>query len=326
MIISVLEEVKCLFSGESVWRLYAVYEVVQFARNLCLKVVKDSSVPSQYDVFGWLDLCVDDVEFDPFKRCSLLVDFHDYRRICGGDEEFGQKLDSIENLFVGLAMGLLELAPVKELLNVAFSILCPPVLCNADRMWLRGEAEYFTDLLLSRGRITLAEQSTMISGFEQLVDDFRAKHSDGKAIRPCDLVAELFAVSAGNAGGETFLEFMLSLCGGYSGRQSGCRINLPNIEADLAVSTMETVSSWCRVAKVDNYGVVPAGMVESVRNVLSRVGNVYDELEDSMWTEVGRVVTAEYRRQLVGRLGFAMSGDFLNSPVMVRRSARVEEE
>ena len=64
----------------------------------------------------------------------------------------------------------------------------------------------------------------------------------------------------------------------------------------------------------------PDGMLNSVMQSTSQVGDLYDELEDGMWERVGTVASRQYRKDFMSCFGYTVAGQPKSRPVVARRS------
>ena len=322
MCILVLKELATACAGLECSRVYSVYEVVQLVRCLCLRVSDTDHLPGPYEIEEWKEFTVDSLVLDRSARCLLSSEFSQYRTLCESDEEFEELLNKVENVFVSVAMGLLNLPGVKNSANVCLSAFCPVLMAKADDFWLYDEVDHFCDLLLAHGRVTFEERRAMFKSYRDMVERYRAEQCGDVFVAPDRAVGMLFDLVEGDDAGISLLCAVFSLCG--LNREKGVVLvgSIPERELDFVNGVCRTVRSWCMAKNVRNFDSIPDGLVDIVSQCISQVGDLYDELEDGMWERVGRVASLQFRKDVMARLGFTVAGQPISSPVVARRSTR----
>ena len=315
----VLRVVKNAFSESTAKRLYVMYEMVQFARELCLLVITEDSLPGKYDVGRWLELTPGPMEFDVEKRSCLREQLSVHRAMFESDEEFERALDQVENLFIAVALECLNLPGVRDPVCVAACCVCPPMLLDGDEEWMRETAAGFLDLLHGHLHIESDTVPVLLDGYLSLLRGFRAEFTDDDLPSSSTIVSVLLRLTENHSASRQFVNYLLCLLGGCRVKSSGFKVCISDLSDDFAGSICQTVYSWCEEHAVRTLESLPHLLVESFYESVTRGPVVSTDLVETMWSEVGRVATADYRSWVYERLGYNTVGQRMESPEIPRR-------
>ena len=304
--VSVLREVPNAFSELPYRRLYLVHEMVQFARYLIACVVRDDGLPCRYDVQSWIELSLENLRLDPGKREMFRDIFQEHRVLYDSVQEFERALERVEEVVLSLALNCLDLPGVTDLLGIAVSPFCPVQLAYGDEQILCERVQHLLDILLVHGHVSLNEQISMLSSFRIMMSDYREGYLDDGPVRATEAVSTLFQLASGSESGKKMLRLVLCLCG--AGTLSGTVLEVSGsmVSVEYAESVCRVVYSWCVANSVRHIASLPDGMIDEVKEVLVELPVVAGNVKESMWSRVGRVGDADYRRDIYARLGLCL--------------------
>ena len=308
-VVLVLREVPTSFSDVACRRMYFVHELVQFSRRLMSSVVRDAELPARSDLSAWLRLKLADLKWDPTKRAVLGEVFAEHRLAYESAQDFDVALGHVEEVLLTLALNCLSLDGVTDPVCLAVSPFCPEQLSYGDEEKLLCEVQFLFDLLLAHGRVVLTERDNMMSGYLELLTNYRGCYDE--PVVPEILVRTLLQLASADPSLQKLIRCALCLSGVGTMKGTVLEINNSCVDGVDGESFCRTVYSWCVANNVRSAASIPDGLVEEVKEVLTEVPFDDGDLRANMWSRVGRVGDADYRRDVLARLGFGVNDDTL---------------
>ena len=309
-----VNSVRVGFSEEPVSRLYIVYELIQFARRLLVRVAVVDELPGAYQLSAWLRLRRSDVQLDAVKLEQLCGVFAEHRVKCGTELDFQALVVRIRRVLVNLALEVLSLDGLHDVLSVGCSSLCPALLVNGEEKTIVREVRHAVELFGEYGRVSIAEQDRLIRGYVRLLRAFRRS---GRSVDYSDVVPVLYELCTDNDDGKQLLTMMLCLSGGNSARIAELKTNAGEVDPEFMASVCQTIGSWLDAQRVSNYDSISESLIDNVITSLTRNARDVVSAEDEMWDAVGRVATNQYREGLFARLGYTAEGERCQSPELL---------
>ena len=302
------------FSEESVSRVYMVYELLQFVRRLLLCVMSADALPGEYHVSAWLRFQRTDVRVSAEKMRELSEEFAEHRARCEDSVEFDALMIRVRRVIVNVAFEVLALDGLHDVIGVALSSLCPPVLVGGEEKCLVREIRHALELFLNHGRIMLAEQESMLRGYIRLVRAFRRA---APIVDFHNVVTVLYDLCGDDQDAKCLLDMMFCFCGGGVSLAANVQMDAGELDATFVVNVGQTISSWMQAQNIQSYNSVPDSLLDCVSASLSRNARTVVAAEEEMWDVVGRVATPAQRAELFARMGYTRDGERAGSPELM---------